>query len=100
MLNACEFSPRMPPTSRSDAACVAAGINDANAAALLESGIALRTSLGMTCCDWLAVWTSTTGASHETVIVSAIEPSFMSAFTVAVNPVGSSIPSRSNVEKP
>ena len=36
----------------------------------------------------------------ETVMVSAIEPSFISALTVAVNDVGSSTPFRSNVENP
>ena len=54
----------------------------------------------MTCCDCDAVCTSTTGASPETVMVSAIEPSFISALTVAVNDVGSSTPFRSNVENP
>ena len=45
-------------------------------------------------------WTSTTGVSPETVIVSSNVPTFSSAFTVAVNAVVSSRPSRLNVLKP
>ena len=45
-------------------------------------------------------WTSTSGDDPDTVIVSSSDPTFMSAFTLAVKSVDSSIPSRFTVEKP
>ena len=45
-------------------------------------------------------WVSTTGDSPLTVTVSSSEPTFNSAFTVAVNPVVNAIPSRLTVPKP
>jgi len=50
-------------------------------------------------CCW-TFWTSTTGAAPETVTVSSTVPTRSSAFTVAVNPVVNSMPSRLNVPKP
>src|SRR2546423_7217151 len=47
-----------------------------------------------------ALWTSTTGVSPVTVIVSASAPTFRSALTVATNDPVSSIPSRLTVLKP
>jgi hypothetical protein len=44
--------------------------------------------------------TSTTGVSPLTTIVSATAPTFMSAFTVAVNDPVSSMPSRFVALKP
>ncbi len=41
-----------------------------------------------------ALWTSTTGVSPVTVIVSATEPTLRSALIVAVNDPVSSMPSR------
>ena len=49
-------------------------------------------------CDVFCV--STTGAAPETVIVSATFPTARSAFTVAVNPVVSSTPSRRRLLNP
>jgi hypothetical protein len=43
---------------------------------------------------------STSGDSPDTVTVSSIVPSRMSAFTVAVNPACRMMPSRRNVLKP
>src|SRR5580765_5513650 len=48
----------------------------------------------------LALWTSTTGVSPVTVIVSAIAPTFRSALMVAVNEPVSSTPSRLTVVNP
>ena len=43
---------------------------------------------------------STTGLAPLTVIVSSTPPTLRSAFTVAVNPVVNSMPSRFTAEKP
>ena len=43
---------------------------------------------------------STTGVAPCTVTVSETLPTFSSAFTAAVNPTVSSMPSRRTVEKP
>jgi hypothetical protein len=51
-------------------------------------------------CFWTTFWVSTIGLAPETVIVSSTEPTFMSALTVAVKAVVSSIPSRLTVLKP
>ena len=48
----------------------------------------------------LAFWTSTTGVSPVTVIVSATAPTFNSALMVAVKEPVSSMPSRLTVVKP
>ena len=48
----------------------------------------------------VVLWTSTTGVSPLTVMVSAIEPTRKSALTVATNVPVSSMPSRLTVEKP
>jgi hypothetical protein len=46
----------------------------------------------------LPLWTSTTGAAPETVMVSSTPPTRMSAFTVAVTEPCSTIPSRFTVK--
>src|SRR5262245_33142351 len=51
-------------------------------------------------CVCTVVCTSTTGEAPETVIDSSREPTFRSALMVAVKLVGSSTPSRLNVENP
>ena len=48
----------------------------------------------------LALWTSTTGVSPVTVIVSATPPTFISALMVAVKVPVSSMPSRLTVVNP
>ena len=48
----------------------------------------------------ITFWMSTTGLAPETVTVSSSAPTRRSAFTVAVNVAGSSMPSRFTVEKP
>ena len=53
----------------------------------------------MTACEDV-LWTSTSGAAPVTVSDSSRPPTVRSAFTVAVNPPGRSIPSRLNVLKP
>ena len=45
-------------------------------------------------------WVSTSGVAPLTVIVSATAPTWRSAFTVAVKPAVSSMPSRLTVLKP
>jgi hypothetical protein len=64
-----------------------------------DEGMSLIVSLLSVSCV-RALVTSTTGVSPVTVIVSATPPTFMSAFTVAMNEPVSSIPSRLNVENP
>ena len=49
---------------------------------------------------WRTFWVSTSGLSPVTVIVSSSEPTRSSAFTVAVNPEVSTIPSRLKVVNP
>jgi hypothetical protein len=48
---------------------------------------------------WLTFWISTMGLLPSTVIVSSTVPMRISAFTVAVKPTVSSMPSRRTVEK-
>ena len=62
-------------------------------------GIVLSTSEPITvCCR--AFWTSTTGDSPVTVMVSFSSPTRRSALTVAANAPASSMPSRLKVLKP
>ena len=49
---------------------------------------------------WITFWVSTTGDAPVTVTVSSMVPTFISPFTIAVNPVVNSMPSRLNVRKP
>ena len=66
---------------------------------LLPVGSALSRSSASTLC-WRTFCTSTNGDSPVTVIVSSRDPTGSSAFTVAVKPAVSTIPSRINVLKP
>src|SRR5262245_10826990 len=66
---------------------------------LRPAGIASRTSLVSARCAF-AFWTSTTGDSPLTVIVSARLPTLSSALTDAVNDPLSSMPSRLTVLNP
>ena len=54
----------------------------------------------LTTCCWTELWTSTSGASPVTVIVSSSAPTFISPFTVATVLACSVTPSRLNVLKP
>ena len=70
-----------------------------SAPAARVAGSVWMTSLFMTTSRF-ALWTSTTGVSPVTVIVSASAPTFMSALMVATNEPVSSMPSRLTVLKP
>ena len=54
---------------------------------------------GMVTCCWV-FWVSTNETCSVTVTVSSSAPTFNSAFTVAVNPVVNSMPSRLSALKP
>ena len=92
-------SPVLPPTScrfgRHDAPTVSAAYDWT----VFWAGMASRTWRVSTVC-WSTLWVSTTGLSPDTVMVSSTAPTRSSAFTVAVNPVVSSTPSRLTVLKP
>ncbi len=75
------------------------GISTASCWWLRPAGIASTTSLPITRCDW-ELCTSTIGDSPVTVSVSVIEPTRISALTVAANDPVSSMPSRVTVVKP
>src|SRR5438132_323268 len=62
-------------------------------------GIEVSTSSLNVCCRF-ALWTSMTGVSPVTVMVSATAPTFMSAFTIVTMPTLTSRPSRLTVLKP
>ena len=62
-------------------------------------GTASSSSLRRTCC-WAALWTSTTGVWPETVTVSSMAPTRISALTGAVKLTGSSMFSRLTVLNP
>jgi hypothetical protein len=94
-------SPLSPPTSFSAAVDgTAPSVNAANCITfLVPLGSEFKTSAFTT--RWArAFWTSTIGVAPVTVIVSSREPTFSSPFTVAVNPVLSSMPSRLTALKP
>ncbi len=75
------------------------GISSAMLKCVRPDGMVSMTSLLMTCCC-RTPWTSTTGDSPVTVIVSSSAPTRSSAFTLAVNEPASSMPSRRDVLKP
>jgi hypothetical protein len=76
-----------------------AGMSCVRAEYCREDGISATVWPLITC--WLRVLvTSTVGASPETMMVSATPPTFMSAFTAAMNEPVSSIPSRLTVANP
>ena len=89
--------PVAPPTS---AFPVIPGVSVMSVDKLRELvGSATSSSFEITfCCRTFAV--STSGVAPVTVIVSSRDPTSMAAFTVAVNPAGSSTPSRRTVLKP
>ena len=60
----------------------------------------VSSSSRLTTCDRPAFCTSTSGASPVTVMLSSMEPTFISPFTVAVALAVSVMPSRRNVLKP
>ena len=70
-----------------------------NCAGRLLVGISSSKSRERVVCCWTFEM-STTGDSPVTVIVSSSPPTLSSAFTVAVNDVVNSMPSRLNVLKP
>jgi hypothetical protein len=75
------------------------GMSTARLAKCFPVGISSMMSRVITCC-WVTFLTSTTGDDPDTVIVSLTSPIRSSAFTVALNPVVSSIPSRLSAANP